>query len=450
MVVWKRIVAVALTLLWSGVASAQANADPVGEKPEFGKDLPFGPWRVDLGAQLRLRYEYDDQLTIKGYVPGSRDSFLLERLMLNATARYGKDFRIAVQLRDAHAVGSSFRDADFPQSNPIHDSLDVRQAFVEWLHIEGTPMGIKLGRQQISYGDQRLFGPGLWGNTGRYAWDAAMLKVDTLWYDIDLWAGRPIENRPERWPDTAASGPTAMVGYLQFKRLPMRVDLFHAVKFDGSGSVKGEAGTGNLRSHSSGFQLEGSVRDRFDYSATFVYQFGQYGTDTIRAYGFNAKISARLADTWKPVITTQLTWGSGDSNPRDGVHGTFDGVFGGADIMFYGYQNIFYWPNLHDHELDFDLSPHPRLSFRAEYHYMTLDQSVDAWYSTGLKPVRIDQSGASGSDLGQELDAKVIWKARDGIELLMAGGHFFPGGFVRATGAAPSANWFGTQLAYGF
>ena len=42
-----------------------------------------------------------------------------------------------------------------------------------------------------------------------------------------------------------------------------------------------------------------------------------------------------------------------------------DGVFGGADIMFYGYMNIFYSSNLHDHELDFELAPHPRLTSRA-------------------------------------------------------------------------------------
>lgn len=441
--------ALAAAMFWPGIASAQA-LQTAGEKPGFGKDLAFGPLRVDLGAQLRLRYEYDDQLTIKGYAPGSRDSFVLERLMLNAAARYRKDVRVVLQLRDAHAFGSSFRDADFPQSNPIHDPLDVRQAFVEWLHIGDTPLGIKLGRQQISYGDQRVFGPGLWGNTGRYAWDAAMIKVDTLWYDVDMWAGRPLENRPDRWLDSTASGPTAMVGYVQLKRLPMRVDVFHAVKYDTSGSVKGESGAGNLRSHSSGVQVEGTLFDRFGYGATFVYQFGSYGRDRISAFGFNAKASALLADAWKPRITAQLTWGSGDSNPRDGVHGTFDGVFGGADIMFYGYLNIFYWPNLHDHELDFEFAPHPRLSFRSEYHYMTLDQSVDAWYSTGLKPVRVDRSGEAGSELGQELDAKLIWKAWEGAELLVAGGHYFPGAFVRATGASPAANWFGAQATYGF
>ena len=43
---------------------------------------------------------------------------------------------------------------------------------------------------RISYGDQRVFGPGNWGNTGRFAWDAATLKVDTRWFWSDVWVGK--------------------------------------------------------------------------------------------------------------------------------------------------------------------------------------------------------------------------------------------------------------------
>lgn len=443
------VIGCALVILWPSGSSAQQRSGPA-EPQGFGKDLRAGPLRIDLGAELRLRYEYDDELTLRGYAPGARDGFLLERTMLNAAARYGTAVRAVLQLRDAHALGSSLSDGDFPQSNPIHDPLDVRQAFAEWLHIAGSPLGLKLGRQQISYGDQRLFGPGLWGNTGRYAWDAAMIKVDTRWYGVDLWAGRPIENRPDRWPDRAAEGPTAAVGYVQVKGLPLRLDLFHAVKYDGSGGYKGESGAGSLRSHSSGFQLEGIAAGRFGYGATLVVQLGSYGRDSIRAYGFNVKGSALLSEAWKPRVTAQLTWGSGDGSPHDGVHGTFDGVFGGADIMFYGYLNIFYWANLHDHELDLDVSPHRAMALRAEYHFMTLDSAADAWYSTGMKAVRADRSGASGSELGHELDAKIVWKPARGLDVLVAAGHFVPGGFVRATGASPAASWAAMQVAYGF
>ena len=44
---------------------------------------------------------------------------------------------------------------------------------------------MRLARQQISYGDQRVFGPGQWGNTGRWCWDAALVNVKGRRLDAD-------------------------------------------------------------------------------------------------------------------------------------------------------------------------------------------------------------------------------------------------------------------------
>ena len=79
-----------------------------------------------------------------------------------------------------------------------------------------------------------------------------------------------------------------------------------------------------------------------------------------------------------------LTWGSGDRDPHDGVHGTFDGVLGGADIAFYGYCNLFFWANLWDRELQLLLHPTDRLELHVQTHAFSLASASDAWYSTSL------------------------------------------------------------------
>ena len=53
--------------------------------------------------------------------------------------------------------------------------------------------------------------------------------------------------------------------------------------------------------------------------------------------GASGKLGITLPTAWRPYIGGQYTWGSGDSNPADGVHGTFDGIYGGRDIFFYRY-----------------------------------------------------------------------------------------------------------------
>ena len=147
----------------------------------------------DFSGQARLRYERDVGFTLKGYQPGAEDDLLLERVRLDFSARLWNRPRLFLQLQDAHAFLTTLEDSDFPASNPIEDTLDIRQLYGEWERIGGSALGFRIGRQQISYGDQRVFGPGNWGNTGRFAWDAATLKVDTRWFWSDVWVGKYLQ-----------------------------------------------------------------------------------------------------------------------------------------------------------------------------------------------------------------------------------------------------------------
>ncbi len=410
------------------------------------KDLPIGPLKLDIGGELRLRYEDQDAFDVRRYDPAARDRLLLTRAMLDFNLRMDDPkVNLFLQLRDAHAVDSRLKENDFPQNNPIEDHCDIRQAYIQWLRIGGSPFGFKAGRQQINYGDQRVFGPGLWGNTGRYAWNAAMLKAETDLLDVDAWVGRFIENRPDTWPNRAFPDPTAFVAYVSVKKLPVRLDFFYAARYDPSGDTRGEKGVGDLISHSPGFQSEGKFAGHFDYSATFVAQFGEYGKDRIEAFGAAAALGFTAPIPWKPRLAARFAWGSGDGNPGDGVHETFDGVFGGAD-RFYGDLNLFFWSNLRDYELDLRIEPTGKLLIFAEYHYFTLDRSKDAWYTTGLRPLRRDITGASGARLGWELDLRAVWMPFRGFEIMVGYGIFEPGRFVRSTGKDDAAHGFFLQF----
>jgi hypothetical protein len=440
-------------LLSSGaIAEPQSDKQPADTpSKKKHKDIPMGSFRLDLGANVRLRHEYQAGFDVRRYEPGTNDHFLLERIMLDINLKFDPDRRIFVQFRDAHALGTRLEPEDFSKSNPMEDLWDIRQAYFEWKKIGGSRVDLKMGRQQISYGDQRIFGPGLWGNTGRYAWDAAMLHLDTSRVWIDLWAGRPIQNRPEVWPNRAFKAPTAFVLYGGVKGLPCMLDIFYTGKYDGRMTTQGESGEkGDLLSHSIGFQLQKQAGERLDYGASFIGQTGRYGPDAIRAFGVNAAVGLTLPWKWRPRLAGQFTWGSGDHNPGDGTHGTFDGVFGGADINFYGDLNLFFWANLRDYEWDLHLQPGRTTKLLFEHHYFTLDQERDAWYTTGLSALRRDPTGLSGGSLGHEIDVRFSWQKKKWPEILLGLGHFFPGSFVGATGTAKPATGYFFQAAYGF
>jgi hypothetical protein len=438
-------------LLFSVTTAYSQEAKEIPPSPKKYRDIRVGPFRLDLGANVRLRHEYQSGFDVRRYEAGTHDHFLLERIMLDINLRFDRERRIFVQFRDAHALGTRLERESFSKSNPFEDLWDIRQAYFEWKKIGGSHLDLKIGRQQISYGDQRIFGPGLWGNTGRYAWDAAMLHLDTSRVWVDVWAGRPIQNRPELWPNREFKEPTTFLLYGGLKGLPCRLDIFYAAKYDGQMKTQGESGEKeDLLSHSIGFQLQKQASEWLDYGASVIGQTGRYGGDAIRAFGANAAAGVTFPWKWRPRLAGQFTWGSGDHNPADRIHGTFDGVLGGADINFYGDLNLFFWANLRDFEWDLHLKPGRTTKLFFEHHYFTLDQDRDAWYTTGLSALRRDPAGLSGSSLGHEINIRFSWQPEKWPEILIGWGHFFPGSFVKATGTAKSATGYFFQAAYGF
>ena len=439
--------AVAQAAMASGVGGATAAGEELVSPA--AADPPTSPLTLDFGGQLRFRFERDDGLTVKGYDPGRDDQLLLERLRLEVRVRAGTQAQLFLQLQDAHAFLTRLGSGDFRTSNPLEDTLDVRQLYVDWSHIGGTALGVRLGRQQISYGDQRVFGPGNWGNTGRFAWDAAMIKVDSSVVASDLWVGKYLVYQSRLWPDRPVDDFVTVVNYTQIKALPLRLDVFYVLKYDGTGATKGESGSGDLITHSLGAQAEGRwLADVLDAGATFVIQRGTYGRDRVSAAGANAKVGLTAPVAGRPRVGAQVTWGSGDANPTDGVHGTFDGVYGGRDIYFYGYLNLFFWANLRDYQAEVSIHPHPALTAFVDYHVFTLDERRDAWYTTGLVAYRRDPSGGSGQALADELDLRVVWVPLEHFEVMGGLGRAWPRGFAERTGAATAATWSFVQMAY--
>ncbi|PIP41745.1 MAG: hypothetical protein COX19_02770 [Desulfobacterales bacterium CG23_combo_of_CG06-09_8_20_14_all_51_8] len=219
--------------------------------------IQFGPADISLGGEYRLRGEYDNNFDIKKYAPENDDDFVLSRLRFDVNAAFTPAFKTVFQFQDARVFGSAFDDADFSSSNPYHDNMDIRQAYIDYKMTHN--LAFKLGRQQIGFGDNRIFGPGNWGNIGRYVWDAVQMQFSNSWMESHTLFGRYIISDPDRWPNKHADGPTAYANYTMLKNLPVDVDLFYVLKSDTCGETIGESGVGNLSCHSAGFALDDTL-----------------------------------------------------------------------------------------------------------------------------------------------------------------------------------------------
>jgi hypothetical protein len=156
------------------------------------KNIPLGPGKLDLGFDLRTRYEFSDNFEVRGYGTETSDNLLLLRTRINLDYKFTDQAHVFVEAQDARYWLSDLDQDLWPVNCPFYDEFDLRQAFAEWKRIGGTPLGFKAGRQSISYADKRVFGPGEWGNVGRYWWDAAKLCLTTDPVQVDLLYGQRI------------------------------------------------------------------------------------------------------------------------------------------------------------------------------------------------------------------------------------------------------------------
>lgn len=167
---------------------------------------------IGIGGTYRLRGEINDEFNVKKYGTGTTDDFLLSRLRLEIDIKLAKNMKIHTQVQDARVSGSYFSDKDFKGgNNPFHDPFDINQLYIEYRPFE--QFGIKAGRQSISFGDRRIFGPDDWGNTGRYAWDAIRLMYKGSNIDSNLITGSYIIHDPDVWPNKQINGVTAFATY---------------------------------------------------------------------------------------------------------------------------------------------------------------------------------------------------------------------------------------------
>lgn len=430
-------------LVWCGIPAAHALTD---EKESLFKGIDLGPGKLDMGGSLRLRYEYFDNYNIKTYGNHKADTTLLSRLRINLGYRLLQRAKIFIQLQDAQFFFSNLGIDDFGASCPYENSLDLRQAFGEMREIANTPLGFKIGRQVIKYGDYRIFGPGDWGNVGRYTWDAGKILFEIPSVRVDVFAANRVLYLKNSFDDEHFPY-HVYAAYGRIESIPRnKLDLFYVIKQNSDRILRGNAGVGSLLVQTVGFYGKGGWK-QFDYAGTFAYQFGNYSQKNIGALGFNAEAGYTAFEKWKPRLAISLSYASGDDNPSDKTYGTFDGVFGAVD-KYYGRMNLFSWMNLVDMQVGVSIKPLKLMKFYLDFHRFKLAGAKDAWYYSTGKKMRWDPTGASGRDLGDEID--LIWKYDVCRHVTLMAGccAFFPGYFIQTTGPAENAYWAFGQVEF--
>lgn len=481
-----------------------STAAPGTEKTPANGAAPAAPpdWSklFKIEGQIRTRYEYASPFSYTSLGVNQSDDavFLRTRLGVNFTPH--RKISARIQLQDSRIWGEEGASTG---TNPVGsvttslDNVDLHQAYVDLNHLFEETLGegalmFRLGRQELSYGDQRLVSPLDWSNVAR-AWDAARLVYDP--------PGAPGGLRVDLFAsiirDTVSSntggGPVGVTDldqkqgfhglYATFEDLRPVQSLSFATKDGAPIPVFGkhqadfytfyrdladgvftseDASAGDVDEVTLGFRGAGEAfrlpsGAGLDYSGEFAYQLGSFAGDEINAFGYAVTAGYTLADRslgeTRVRLGAEYDYGSGDDDPNDGDHETFDPLFPFGH-NYQGIQDVFSWKNGQDLSANLKVIP-PRdtriLEIEAQFHLFWLSEKEDGWFNAGLAQIRRDATGSSGNFVGSEIDVLFKYALVPSYAVLWAGyARFLPGDYVRATGKEPDRDFVFAQLNVSF
>ena len=432
----------------------------------------------DVGVNVRVRYEGKDDAGFtdagsnwdfsKRPQDDNNNHYELTRVMprVGYTAKWYAflvEGRSSYSLGDeryvATAAGKGLTERDGP--------MDIHQAYFLIGNHKEFPVSVKIGRQELVYGDQRTLGSFRWNNNAR-TFDALKVRYQNALFGVDLWTGGLVYNDDKNL-NKSNSQDHFSGAYFNFPKLAKN-EIVEAFLY--ARNVERGIATDNWTGVAAPFRFPGAqdlytaglrikskplAYDAWDYGVELMHQFGNR-TAVFPATTVAAALAApRLKeDAWAVILQGGYTWtehpwqprlaliysyASGDKNSADGSSQTFQNLFA-TTHLHYGYMDLNSLQNLHDLRLAFTAKPRANITLAAEVHYQLLDKTTDFWYNVAGVP-RNFTGAAVGSgrgfrinpayshQLGTETDLVAGWTFRPYAQIEGGVGHYFRGDYIK-------------------
>jgi hypothetical protein len=328
--------------------------------------------------------------------------------------------------------------------------MDLRIAYTEIGHPDRDGLFLRVGRQEIFYGEQRMLGSANWGNTAR-TFDAARLTLRRGALSVEAFAASVVEIRPgalnKHAPGNNLHGlvgrhekliPQATIETYVFWRLQPRV-------------AREIGGRANLDLWSFGTRLVGRIPSRsLDYTAEMYLQTGSLGPDPVSAWAGFWEAGYTFRDVkFKPRPFADYNFATGDKDPRDNRRQTFELLYPTPHDK-YGLGDQVGWRNIHHVRTGVDIGFRKNLTVRPNVSAWWLANARDGLYNAGGALLARLPDGSGGRRVGSELDVLVTYAVNKQLQISMGAAHLFPGPFLRIATPGRSYNYAYTMATYSF
>ncbi len=404
----------ALTLVLP--ATPASRAANVADRGPLNAHTPS--W-LTLGASARFRAE---GLQGVGFEEDDSRGYVLQRYRFSTDIAPADWVHFFGEVQDSREAGSPRPGANFK------DSIDLRQAWVGLGGRESDIWDLKVGRQSIAFGSERIIGAGEWGNVPR-VFDAARLGLHHGSNRVDIFSSSVVHGDIGPWDDHRVAGDNlhGIYGSLGSLLPKSKIEPYLLRRTSPSfGSL------GALHSWTSGLRAVDSGSTPWGYETEVSVQRGRIGQADLSSWAGMVQGQRRWANRpWKPVAVLEYDFASGDRTPNDGVINTFDQLYP-TNHGKYGVVDQVGRRNTKDAMAGLWFSPHRALKLKAEGHSFWLANRFDALYGAGGGAVVAPISGgASTTDVGREIDISADWKPTQHYEIGFQYGRLIPGKFLK-------------------
>ena len=277
-----------------------------------------GAWAKDVrfGGQVRPRFEFRDP------VAQGHDTFVSMRVRAQIEALLDRDVGVLIQFEDVRLWGEETSTlGDFSA-----DNFDLHQGYMDFKKNEGFRVSTRVGRQEISFGGQRLIGAVGWAQQGR-AFDGIRLTAWPEGGKVDLLAIRLGDSTA---PASSENAYLTGVYYVVSRFEDTTIDLYSFYN-----RVSGMSGTDQI---TLGLRMVGKGGN-IPYRVEGSYQFGDRSGEDVSAFMFGARAGLPVGGG-KGIVTFWYDYLSGDDEPGDGKANVFDTLFG-TNHKYYGFADLF-------------------------------------------------------------------------------------------------------------
>jgi hypothetical protein len=410
--------------------------------PSFYKQLKYQPLAKNSDAFIsfggEVRYQY---FAIKnedwGAAPPDKDGYVLSRFLAHADLHPSASTRIFLQFQGSLANGKA------SGTSPVdEDPLEIHQAFVDW-HSSSKFMTVRLGRQELSFGSQRLVSVREIPNN-RQSFDAARVILQKGHGRVDFFLSRYVVARKGIFDDASGQNTLLWGAYGVFQHLPVlkNMDVYYLGLY--KKDVFFDEGKGSENRHSAGARIWGAAKS-WNYDIEAVAQFGTFANKAIHAWTISSNTTYQFKDfIFKPELGLKTEIISGDPVKGDDQLQTFNPLF--PKGAYFGLAALIGPSNLFD--------VHPSLKFELLKEKISLTTDYDAFWRYSLRDgiyapnMLLIYPGQTSSErfIGDQYTAEIDYTPNRFLLLRLEATLFRAGAYLKSVGPGEDILYFGSTI----